>query len=67
MEVSRKGGNAAKAPADRFTGDVWLWPRIGATDHTDGWAPTAVISGAMLVAAANTPACLRVTLARRWR
>ena len=23
--------------------------------------------GAMLVVAANTPACLRVTLARRWR
>jgi hypothetical protein len=27
----------------------------------------AVISGAMLAVAANTPACLRVTLARRWR
>ncbi|HEX6527848.1 MAG TPA: cupin domain-containing protein [Streptosporangiaceae bacterium] len=35
MEVARKTGNAAKGPADRFTGDVWIWPRIGATDHTE--------------------------------
>jgi hypothetical protein len=29
MEVSRDAGHAARGPADRFTGDVWLWPRIG--------------------------------------
>lgn len=35
MEVARKTGHAAKGPADRFTGDVWMWPRIGATEHTE--------------------------------
>ena len=35
MEVARKTGNTAKGPADRFTGDVWMWPRTGATEHTE--------------------------------
>jgi quercetin dioxygenase-like cupin family protein len=35
MEVTRKVGDATKGPADRFTGDVWMWPRIGATEHTE--------------------------------
>ena len=34
MEVTRKVGDATKGPADRFTGDVWVW-RIGATEHTE--------------------------------
>jgi quercetin dioxygenase-like cupin family protein len=35
MEVARKAGDATRGPADRFTGDVWMWPRIGATEHTE--------------------------------
>ena len=35
MEVIRTAGNATRGPADRFTGDVWMWPRIGATEHTE--------------------------------
>jgi quercetin dioxygenase-like cupin family protein len=35
MEVTRKAGDAARGPADKFTGDVWMWPRIGATEHTE--------------------------------
>jgi quercetin dioxygenase-like cupin family protein len=35
MEVTRTAGDADKGPADRFTGDVWMWSRIGATDHTE--------------------------------
>jgi quercetin dioxygenase-like cupin family protein len=35
MEVTRKADDATKGPADRFTGDVWMWPRIGATEHTE--------------------------------
>jgi hypothetical protein len=43
MEVTRTAGNVTKGPADRFTGDVWMWPRIGATApgewHWHGAAP----------------------------
>ena len=35
MEVTRKAGDATRGPADRFAGDVWIWPRIGATEHTE--------------------------------
>jgi quercetin dioxygenase-like cupin family protein len=28
-------GDAAKAPADRFTGDAWIWGPAGATQHTE--------------------------------
>lgn len=35
MEVTREAGDATRGPADRFTGDVWMWPRIGATEHTE--------------------------------
>lgn len=35
MEISRKLTEATKAPADRFTGDVWMWDRLGATAHTE--------------------------------
>jgi quercetin dioxygenase-like cupin family protein len=38
VEAAGKPGNAANGPADRFTGDVWMWPRIGATDHTEAHA-----------------------------
>ncbi len=35
MEIGRKPSDATKGPEDRFTGDVWLWPQIGTTTHTD--------------------------------
>lgn len=35
MDVNRKLEDATKGPEDRFTGDVWLWPRIGATENTE--------------------------------
>ena len=35
MKVTRKAGDATRGPADRFAGDVWIWPRIGATEHTE--------------------------------
>jgi hypothetical protein len=35
MEVTRKAGNVTRGLAERFTGDVWMWPRIGATEHTE--------------------------------
>jgi len=35
MEIIRKAGDATRAPADRFAGDVWMWPRLGATQHTE--------------------------------
>jgi quercetin dioxygenase-like cupin family protein len=35
MEINRDHGDAIKGPGDRFLGDVWLWPRIGATQHTE--------------------------------
>ena len=35
MEINRKPSDASRAPADRFTGDVWMWERIGATKHTE--------------------------------
>jgi len=35
MDVSREPDDAIKGPADRFSGDVWMWPRIGATEHTE--------------------------------
>ena len=35
MEINRKPSDATRAPADRFTGDVWMWGRIGATKHTE--------------------------------
>jgi hypothetical protein len=35
MAIIRKVGDATKAPADRFAGDVWMWPRLGATQHTE--------------------------------
>ena len=44
------------------------WASDAAATARDGWAPGSChFSRAMLVVAANTPACLRVTLARRWR
>jgi hypothetical protein len=33
MDVTRKTGDAAKGRADRFTGGVWMWPRVGAIGH----------------------------------
>jgi quercetin dioxygenase-like cupin family protein len=35
MKITREPGDAISAPADRFTGDVWMWERIGATAHTE--------------------------------
>ena len=35
MEITRKAGDATRGPADRFARDVWIWPRIGATGHTE--------------------------------
>jgi quercetin dioxygenase-like cupin family protein/anti-sigma regulatory factor (Ser/Thr protein kinase) len=35
MEITRNAGDAIKAPADRFAGDVWMWGSIGATQHTE--------------------------------
>lgn len=35
MVIRRTAGDATKGPPDKFTGGVWLWPRIGATEHTE--------------------------------
>jgi quercetin dioxygenase-like cupin family protein len=35
MEITRKPDDATKAPAERFSGAVWMWERIGATQHTE--------------------------------
>ena len=35
MEIRRHPGDATKGPEGKFTGDVWLWPQIGTTEHTD--------------------------------
>ncbi|MET8580014.1 cupin domain-containing protein [Streptomyces collinus] len=35
MDVIRHPGDATKGPEDRFSGDVWLWPRIGATANVE--------------------------------
>jgi quercetin dioxygenase-like cupin family protein len=34
MEITRKPQDSAKAPAERFTGDVWM-DALGATEHTE--------------------------------
>jgi quercetin dioxygenase-like cupin family protein len=35
MQIKRNPGDATKGPEDKFSGDVWLWPQIGTTKHTD--------------------------------
>lgn len=35
MPIGREHGDVTKGPAERFTGDVWMWPRIGVTEHTE--------------------------------
>ena len=35
MNITRNPGEISHGPAERFTGDVWLWPRIGTTEHTE--------------------------------
>jgi len=35
MEIRSNPGDVTKGPEERFTGDVWLWPRIGVTQHTE--------------------------------
>lgn len=35
MEISRKVTEASKAPSSRFTGDAWMWDKIGGTAHTE--------------------------------
>lgn len=35
MDINRHPGDAIHGPAESFIGDVWLWPRIGTTEHTE--------------------------------
>lgn len=35
MNVNRHPGDLTKGPEHRFSGDVWLWPRIGAAANTE--------------------------------
>lgn len=35
MDINQYPANATKGPSDRFSGDVWLWPRIGTTENTE--------------------------------
>jgi quercetin dioxygenase-like cupin family protein len=35
VEINSDPGDATRGPAEKFTGDVWLWPQIGTTTHTD--------------------------------
>ena len=35
MDINQRAGDAIKGPEERFAGEVWMWPRIGATEHTE--------------------------------
>lgn len=35
MDINHHPGDAIRGPEDRFSGDVWLWPRIGATANAE--------------------------------
>ncbi|MFJ4656924.1 cupin domain-containing protein [Nocardia sp. NPDC088792] len=35
MTINRDPGPITKGPDDKFAGDVWLWPQIGATRNTE--------------------------------